>query len=234
MIVKTVLAAGTSRFSLGGIGHGKQRGAIMLDRPQRQGLAVAWKAGGGMTASNGSGDHDDNARRFRDAALPHLDDVYTLARYLLRNGADADDAAQECYLRALRYFDTFRGTEIKPWLFAILRNVCRGEFARRSRVTLAMDDTTDDAEDAAPLWQEEQASPETETLRQRDAETIRRLVAELPNPFREAIVLREINDLSYSEIADVVGVAIGTVMSRLARARSMLRKAWIAEEGLPT
>ena len=232
--MKTVLAAGTSRFSLGGSGHGKQRGAIMLDRPQRQGLAVAWKAGGGMTASNGSGDHDDNARRFRDAALPHLDDVYTLARYLLRNGADADDAAQECYLRALRYFDTFRGTEIKPWLFAILRNVCRGEFARRSRVTLAMDDTTDDAEDAAPLWQEEQASPETETLRQRDAETIRRLVAELPNPFREAIVLREINDLSYSEIADVVGVPIGTVMSRLARARSMLRKAWIAEEGLPT
>jgi RNA polymerase sigma factor (sigma-70 family) len=232
--VKTVLAAGTSRFSSGGSGHGKQRGAIMLDRPQRQGLAVAWKAGGGMTASNGSGDHDDNARRFRDAALPHLDDVYTLARYLLRNGADADDAAQECYLRALRYFDTFRGTEIKLWLFAILRNVCRGEFARRSRVTLAMDDTTDDAEDAAPLWQEEQASPETETLRQRDAETIRRLVAELPNPFREAIVLREINDLSYSEIADVVGVPIGTVMSRLARARSMLRKAWIAEEGLPT
>jgi RNA polymerase sigma factor (sigma-70 family) len=234
MIVKTVLAAGTSRFSLGGSGHGKQRGAIMLDRPQRQGLAVAWKAGGGMTASNGSGDHDDKARRFRDAALPHLDDVYTLARYLLRNGANADDAVQECYLRALRYFDTFRGTEIKLWLFAILRNVCRGEFARRSRVTLAMDDTTDDAEDAAPLWQEEQASPETETLRQRDAETIRRLVAELPNPFREAIVLREINDLSYSEIADVVGVPIGTVMSRLARARSMLRKAWIAEEGLPT
>ena len=88
--------------------------------------------------------------------------------------------------------------------------------------------------DAAPLWQEEQASPETEMVRQWDAETIRRLVAELPDPFREAIVLREINDLSYGEIADVVGVPIGTVMSRLARARSMLRKAWIAEEGLPT
>ena len=206
----------------------------MLDRPQRPGLAVAWKAGGDMMAGNGSGDHPDKARRFRDAALPHLDDVYTLARFLLRNGADADDAAQECYLRALRHFDTFRGTEIKPWLFAILRNICRGEFARRSRTTLARDDTTDDAEGAAPLWQEEQASPETEMLRQWDAETIRRLVAELPNPFREAIVLREINDLSYSEIADVVGVPIGTVMSRLARARSMLRKAWIAEEGLPT
>jgi len=189
---------------------------------------------GDMRAGNGSGDHPNKAQRFREAALPHLDDVYTLARYLLRDGADADDAVQECYLRALRHFDTFRGPEIKPWLFAILRNICRGEFARRSRGTLAIDDTTENAQDAAPLWQEEQASPETEMLRQRDAETIRHLVAELPNPFRETIVLREINDLSYGEIADVVGVPIGTVMSRLARARSMLRNAWIAEEGLPT
>ena len=78
--------------------------------------------------------------------------------------------------------------------------------------------------------QEEQVSPETEILHQRDAETIRRLVADLPDPFREAIVLREINDLSYREIAHVVGAPVGTVMSRLARARSMLRKAWIAEE----
>jgi RNA polymerase sigma factor (sigma-70 family) len=206
----------------------------MFDRAQRQGLALAWKAGRGMMAGNGSDANQDKARRFRDAALPHLDDVYTLARYLLHNTADADDAVQECYLRALRYFDTFRGTEIKPWLFAILRNVCRGEFARRSHATLTMDDTTDDTEDAVPLWQEEQASPETEMLHQRDTEAIRRLVAELPDPFREAIVLREVNELSYSEIADVVGVPIGTVMSRLARARSMLRKAWIAEEGLPT
>jgi RNA polymerase sigma factor (sigma-70 family) len=204
----------------------------MLDRPQRQSLAVAWEAGGDMRAGNGSG--DDQARRFRDAALPYLDDVYTLARYLLRNSADADDAVQECYLRALRHFDTFRGPDIKPWLFAILRNICRGEFTRRSRSTLAMDATTEDADDAAPLWQEEQASPETEMLRARDAETIRHLVAELPEPFREAIVLREINDLSYNEIAHVVGAPVGTVMSRLARARSMLRKAWLAEEGLPT
>ena len=147
---------------------------------------------------------------------------------------DAEDAVQECYLRALRHFDTYRGPAIKPWLFAILRNICRGEFARRSSAPLAMDGGTEEHEDAAPLWQEAQASPETEMLRQWDAETIRRLVAELPDPFREAIVLREINDLSYSEIADVVGAPVGTVMSRLARARSMLRKAWIAEEGLPT
>ncbi len=170
---------------------------------------------------DGSDAHQDKARRFRDAALPHLDDAYTLARYLLRDAADAEDAVQECYLRALRYFDTFRGTEIKPWLFAILRNICRGEFARRSRVTLAIDDTTDDAEDAAPLWQEEQASPETEMLHRWDAETIRRLVAELPDPFREAIVLRKINDLSYSEIADVVGVP--KAQMRVNHAKSRIR-----------
>jgi RNA polymerase sigma-70 factor, ECF subfamily len=188
-----------------------------------------------MMAGNGSAAQHDKARRFRDAALPHLDEVYTLARYLLHDTADAEDAVQECYLRALRYFDTFRGSAIKPWLFAILRNVCRGEFARRSGALHysdhALDGETDEDENAVrPLWQEPQMSPETEVLQQRDAETIRRLVAKLPGPFREAIVLREINDLSYREIADVVGVPVGTVMSRLARARSMLRQAWNAQE----
>src|SRR5947208_1339694 len=204
---------------------------MILDRPQRQDPAPLWKAADDIMAGNGSDVQQDKARRFRDAALPHLDDLYTLARYLLHDPADAEDAVQECYLRALRYFDTFRGSAIKPWLFAILRNVCRGEFARRSRAALTMDVEGGEDEDAAPMWQEPQLSPEMGMLHQRDAETIRRLVAELPDPFREAIVLREINDLSYREIADIVGVPVGTVMSRLARARSMLRQAWIAEEG---
>jgi len=178
----------------------------------------------------GSSVDPEKARRFWEAALPHLDEVYTLARYLLRDGGDAEDAAQECYLRALRYFDSYRGPAIKPWLFAILRNLCRGEFARRSGAPLNMGGDMDAEEDAAPLWQEEQASPETQIVHEHDAETIRRLVADLPQPFREAIVLREVNDLSYREIAEVIGVPVGTVMSRLARARAMLRKAWIAEE----
>ena len=206
----------------------------MLDQPQRQGLTLAWKAVDDMRAGNGSGEPNDKARRFRDAALPHLNDVYTLARYLLHDAADAEDAAQECYLRALRHFDTFRGPAMKPWLFAILRNICNGEFARRSGLLQAIESETDEDNDAVPLWQEPQGSQEAEMLRKWDAETIRRLVAELPDPFREALVLREISDLSYREIADVVGVPLGTVMSRLARARSMLREAWIAEEGLPT
>jgi RNA polymerase sigma-70 factor, ECF subfamily len=202
----------------------------MLDRPQRQGLVVPWKARDDM--GNSSGDHHDKARRFSDAALRHLDDVYTLARYLLHDAADAEDAVQECYLRALRHFDTFRGPAMKPWLFAILRNICHGEFGRRSRAALTMDGEKE--EDIVPLWQDAPVSPELEMLHQQDAKTVRRLVAELPEPFREAIVLREINDLSYREIADVIGAPVGTVMSRLARARSMLRQAWNAKEGLPT
>jgi RNA polymerase sigma-70 factor (ECF subfamily) len=159
----------------------------MLDRPQQRELALPWKARDDMMVGNGSGSDHEKARRFRDAALPHLDDVYTLARYLLRNTADAEDAAQECYLRALRHFDAFRGPEIKPWLFAILRNICRGEFTRRARTALANDAVAEEDEDAVPLWQESTVSPELEILRQRDGNTIRRLVEELPEPFREAI-----------------------------------------------
>ena len=169
--------------------------------------------------------HDpERARRFRDAALPHLDEVYTLARYLLRNAADADDAVQECYLRALKHFDTFRGGAMRPWLFAILRNVCKVTYAQRG---FADQDT---AEDAVPLWSEAPETPEAQILRRRDEQSIRDMVSALPDPFREAIVLREINDLSYREIAEIVGAPVGTVMSRLARARSMLRAAWLSAE----
>jgi RNA polymerase sigma-70 factor (ECF subfamily) len=186
-------------------------------------------------AAGVEGEDADKARRFRDAALPHLDDVYTLARYLLRSSADADDAVQECYLRAFRHFDGFRGQAakpalVKPWLMAILRNVCRAEFARRSGVA---GDVAEVAEDALPLWQEPESSPETAILRQRDQQAVRALVAALPEPFREAIVLRDINDLSYREIAEAVGAPIGTVMSRLGRARSMLRAAWLKSEHEP-
>jgi RNA polymerase sigma factor (sigma-70 family) len=173
----------------------------------------------------------ERGRRFREAALPHLDDVYTLARYLLRDKADADDAVQECYLRALHHFDSYRGPAMKPWLLAILRNVCNAEFARRATQhatsTAAPEDNTTDE----PLWQEPQASPEPELIRDRDGEAIRRLIAALPPAFREAVVLRDINNLSYRDIAEVAGVPVGTVMSRLARARSMLRAAWNAQEG---
>jgi RNA polymerase sigma factor (sigma-70 family) len=183
---------------------------------------------------NAANDDPEKARRFRDAALPYLDDAYTLARYLLREPADAEDAVQECYLRALKHFDSYRGPEMKPWLLAILRNVCRAEFARRAHSpTGAIDDVADDAEQT-PLWREAQETPETQLLRHQGATAIRRMVARLEEPFRETLVLREIQNLSYREIADIVKAPVGTVMSRLARARAMLRSAWTAQEEQPT
>jgi RNA polymerase sigma-70 factor (ECF subfamily) len=209
----------------------------MLDRLQHQASAAPWTAGRvtmtGTDKTTGTGGVDgDRARRFRDATLPHLDDVFTLARYLMRNAADAEDAVQECYLRALRHFDSYRGPAMKPWLLAILKNVCVAEFARRTRQPVSAGSAEEDApQEEVPMWQEPQASPEAELLRRFDDATIRRLVGALPQPFRETIVLREINDLSYREIADIVGTPVGTVMSRLARARAMLRTAWNAEDG---
>ena len=177
-----------------------------------------------------SDDGPDKARRFREAALPYLDDAYTLARYLLRNAADAEDAVQECYLRAFRHFGSYRGPAMKPWLFAILRNVCRAEYARRATTpTSAIDDVPESA-GQAPLWHEAEETPEAQLQRRWDSDTIHRLVAALAEPFRETFVLREIQNLSYREIAEVAEVPVGTVMSRLARARAMLRSAWLAEE----
>src|SRR5262249_7547728 len=177
----------------------------------------------------------ERMRTFQAAALPHLDDVYTLARYLMRNAHDAEDAVQECYLRALRHFDSYRGAAMKPWLLAILRNVCNAECARRSKEEVPTDYSQDESlAEEMPMWQEPQTSPEKMIVRQQDTATIRRLVAELPEPFREAIVLREMNNLSYQEIAQVAGVPVGTVMSLLARARAMLRAAWNAAETVTT
>src|ERR1700726_1159578 len=137
--------------------------------PAGRAPVISTNAGQSAMPVNAANDDPEKARRFRDAALPHLDDVYTLARYLLRDSTDAEDAVQECYLRALRYFDTYRGPAMKPWLFAILRNVCRTEFGRRSSVVLTFDGETEEDEDATPLWQETPVSPEAEVLRQRDA-----------------------------------------------------------------
>src|ERR1700761_9067464 len=122
-----------------------------------------------------SGEDTEKAQRFRDAALPYLDDAYTLARYLLRNADDAEDAVQECYLRALKHFDTYRGPAMKPWLFAILRNVCNAEYARRAHAHTAIDDVPEVAEQT-PMWRESEAGPEAEMLRSRDATAIRKLI----------------------------------------------------------
>src|ERR1700688_468722 len=109
-------------------------------------------AGRDTMTGDGNGERD-RARRFRDAALPYLDDVYTLARYLLRNSADAEDAAQECYVRALRHFDSYHGPEMTPWLSSTLRTFLPAEFARRSGAAVAAEEDAQADEEASPLWQ---------------------------------------------------------------------------------
>ena len=190
-------------------------------------------AGQGAMPVDFSFNDTDRAQRFREAALPHLYDAYTLARYLLRDPSDAEDAVQECYLRALKHFDSYRGPAMKPWLLAILRNVCRAEFARRAGSPTGLVDDAPEHAEQTPLWRDAPETPETHVLRQREAATVQELVAALAEPFRETLVLREIQNLSYREIADIVEAPVGTVMSRLARARAMLRAAWMAEEEQP-
>ncbi len=173
---------------------------------------------------------DERARRFREVALPYLDEAYSLAYYLMRDRTDAEDAVQECYLRALRYFDSWRGTAFKPWLFTILRNICYAEFGRRGRQEEPAE-LLDCGLDEPPIWQEPQAAPDSDMLNRQEHAALHRLIDGLPAPFREAIVLREFSDMSYREIADVTGVPVGTVMSRLARARALLVAGWKAQDG---
>ena len=178
-----------------------------------------------------------SARRFRDAALPCLDDAFTLANYLMRNRTDAEDAVQECYLRAQRHFDSWRGNAgrgdtIKPWLFAILRNVCYAELGRRRRSEMPADPANDEHSAEHPVWQEPLPLPESEMLSRQEGAAVRELIGALPASCREAILLREFNDMSYREIAEVTGVPIGTVMSRLARARALILAGWKARDGV--
>src|SRR3978361_462327 len=142
------------------------------------GRASALPAAAGPKAMplRASEENPEKARHFREVALPYLDDAYTLARYLLRDQTDAEDAVQECYLRAFKHFDSYRGPAMKPWLFAILRNVCRAEYARRAGApTTDIDALPDDAEQT-PLWHEAQETPETQILRERDASAVQKLV----------------------------------------------------------
>ena len=160
---------------------------------------------------------DRDVERFERTILPHLDDAYTLARYLLRDEHDAQDVVQEASLRALRYFDGYSGGDARAWLLAIVRN-CSLTWRKRRRV----DDRTVPFEDAAPILTSDADAPDAIVVHASEQARVQQAIESLPDEFREVIVLREVQDLSYREIGDVVGVPIGTVMSRLARARKRL------------
>ncbi len=162
------------------------------------------------------------ARRFEQITAPHLDAAYNLARWLTRDPHDAQDVVQEAYLRALRYFDSFRGDNGKSWLLSIVRNTFYTWLEQNPR--------HDAADNHIPLPAEgvEIADPagepaETWLARLEDQRLVRAALEGLPSEFREVLVLRELEDLSYKEIAAVTDIPIGTVMSRLSRARRLLR-----------
>lgn len=175
-------------------------------------------------------DEGARERRFREIALPHLDAAYDLARWLMHDAADAEDMVQDAYLRAFRYFDGFAGDNGRAWLLSIVRRVCYDGLRRRGaeRREAAVDIEALDANGAAEAIADGAniPDPETSLIRQRDRELLDRLIAALPPPYREVLVLRELEQLSYRDIADIACIPLGTVMSRLARARGMLQKAW--------
>jgi RNA polymerase sigma factor (sigma-70 family) len=171
---------------------------------------------------------DDRRVRFDAEVMPHLDAAYRFARWLVRSPADADDVVQEAVLRAFRGFDALRGTDVKSWLFAIVRNCHLTALAKRERRPLVPLPDEHEPWDG-PAMVSTAPGPEAETMRRDDERTLDRLLAMLPEEQREVLVLREIEDLDYREIASVTSVPIGTVMSRLARARAALRDRWQKE-----
>lgn len=155
---------------------------------------------------------------FEACVLPHLDAAYNLARWLSRDDVDAQDIAQEAMLRAFRYFESFHGGDARVWLLAIVRNTF---YSLRTKA--AADDAHETFDDDVHVFADEQPSPEARALIALDVGALQAALANLPHPLRETIVLREFEECSYKEIASITGQKIGTVMSRLARARERLR-----------
>lgn len=155
---------------------------------------------------------------FTEVVLPHLDSAYNLARWLVRNGDDAEDIVQEAFTRALQYFDGFHGGDARAWLLRIVRNTSYGWLQKnRARQPVEFDEAIHAGRGGA--------NPETLMLQNADGQLVEQAMKALPARFREVLVLRELQGLTYKEISDVVGLPMGTVMSRLSRARDRFRHA---------
>src|SRR5271155_4161081 len=154
---------------------------------------------------------------FETSVVPHMGAAYNLARWLTRNDHDAEDVVQEAYLRAFRFWESFRGADPRAWLLAIVRNTCFTWLHQNRKPFSELPEDLPDLNSA-------NTNPEALLLANVDAELLRRAVEELPLEFRETIVLRELEGFSYKEISSITAVPIGTVMSRLARARNRLQK----------
>ncbi len=169
-----------------------------------------------------------SAVRFEQIALPHLPAAYNLARWLVRNDQDAEDVVQEAYLRAFKFFDGYRGGESRTWLLTIVRNTCYSWLQRNHarELTDSIDETEIEAADFT--------NPELRLVQDADAQMVRAALAELPLEFREVTVMRELEELSYKEIAAIADLPIGTVMSRLARGRKRLHALLVTRMGIET
>jgi len=157
-------------------------------------------------------------RVFEETVLPHLDAAFNYARWLTRNEADAEDVVQDACVRAMRFFSSLRDDDARAWLFTIVRNAWYSRVSRKANV--AEGTRLNDGQDERP---DNALDPEERLLQQHTIALVRAALEQLPVDFREVIVLREIEGLSYKEIAEVAGVPVGTVMSRLARARERLQ-----------
>jgi RNA polymerase sigma-70 factor (ECF subfamily) len=161
----------------------------------------------------------DTLPRFEQVVMPHLNAAYNLARWLMRNDHDAEDAVQDAYLRAFRFFDSFDGEDARAWLLAIVRNRCRSALAQTPRraATAEFDEGKHALDTGAP-------DPESVASRKSEIHSLRVCIDGLPNEYREVIVLRELEQMSYKEVATAVAAPVGTVMSRLSRARIRLQE----------
>lgn len=152
---------------------------------------------------------------FEKTMVPHMDAAYNLARWITGNAQDAEDVVQEAYLRALRYFDSFTGIDGRGWILAIVRNTSLTWHRHQTSKLVEFDERMHSPES-------EQSSPEKTMIRESSLNSLRHCMEALPVEYRETLVMRELEEFSYKEIADVTAIPIGTVMSRLARARKRL------------
>ena len=173
---------------------------------------------------------DDRKRRFEMLALPHLDAAYNLARWLAGNPTDAEDVVQDAYLRAFHYFDSFQGGNFRVWLLTIVRNSFMNWVKENRSTRLAFHAEPPTGETEETLWGQHPRDPEAMLLDSIDSQTLTRLMERLPTEYQEVLLLREVEDLAYKDIAEVTGLPIGTVMSRLSRARLALRRLWLAAD----
>jgi RNA polymerase sigma factor (sigma-70 family) len=171
---------------------------------------------------------NDRRRCFEQLVLPHLDAAYRFARWLSRSPSDADDIVQEAILRAFRGFDALRGSDVKAWLLTIVRNCHLTALKQQQRRAFVPLPDEHDAEDGQAMVATT-PDPEGLSIRRDEERTLARLMSALPEEHREILVLREIEEMDYREIAAIIHIPIGTVMSRLARARSALKARWLKE-----